>query len=522
MTRRPSPANATHNATGVPRGRLAAACLLLAVAPMTPNTASGALPEQISAQSGHDLGDPLECTPAMRRWAETITAGTTNDLQMAKALFDEVRKGAIPGPVVGNTYRTAAGVFTNWGSRSNSFVCQELAYLYIALARATGLDAHYALVEQDCYGNQDFHACAALTSVGRTNLVDPAYSLFEAPHQRFRILDDVETMAVHLSGMDSLAPRRLACKIAPTLTIVHESLFQKLVEEQNWKEAEVQKTELVRLDPDSPSAHYAEALTALRQGRLEDASGPALLAVRQAPMSARFHALAAEIFARQGELTQAELSARSALKWSQNKQAEDQARFALAYIMVRGRLAAHDWSGVVSNCSIAISVKPDYAEMYSLRGDAETEMGDLESALKDFTRAIDMAPKTADAYDRRGYVRHCQSDIHGAIEDYGKAIQLQPARAETYLRRGAAREDIGDENGALTDYQAAIKLDPDLQEAKEKLAHLNSERVARQHRSAVLAAIGFSACGLIIGLVMWKRRSRMTGAVPSTEAAAKT
>jgi len=472
------------------------------------NPASLALPspEPVAGQDVRDADNPLECTAKMQHWAKSVTEDATNDVQKAKSLFDAIRAGAVPGPVAGNGYRTAAGVFRDWGSVSNTFLCQELAYLYVALARAIGLTARCALVEQDCYGNQDFHTCAAIDLSGRTNLVDPAYSLFEAPHQRFRILDDVETLAVHLAGMESLAASRLACKMAPTLIIVRTSLFDKLAQEQNWKEAEIEKTALVQLNPDSPSAHYAEALMARRQGRLEEAAGAALLAIQGAPTSARCYALAAEIFTRQGELNKAELSARNALKFAQNKQAESYAQLALALIMARERLAARDWPGAVSNCSVAMDLKPDYAETYALRGAAKTEMGDFENALQDFTRAVELAPNVADAYDRRGYVRHCQGNIRRAIEDYDKAIQLQPNRADTYLRRGAAKESIGDENGALADYQATVNLNPKDAEANEKLAHLNSERVSRRHRNAALVTIGISACGIIIGGLMFRRR----------------
>ena len=67
-------------------------------------------------------------------------------------------------------------------------VCGEQAYLFIAMARAMGLEAHYASVFVDHKGKKVSHACIAIDSM----LVDTSYGLFPVRHKVYKILTDLE------------------------------------------------------------------------------------------------------------------------------------------------------------------------------------------------------------------------------------------------------------------------------------------------------------------------------------------
>src|SRR5262249_31788767 len=104
--------------------------------------------------------NPLARSTEMNAWALQITAGATNKLEKAKMLFDAlVSRVNPPGP--GGT-RTAKEVFAEWKSPSASFACEEYESLYVALARAVGLESYSVYVAQQFTGARARHACAAV------------------------------------------------------------------------------------------------------------------------------------------------------------------------------------------------------------------------------------------------------------------------------------------------------------------------------------------------------------------------
>ena len=51
-------------------------------------------------------------------------------------------------------------------------------------------------------------------------------------------------------------------------------------------------------------------------------------------------------------------------------------------------------------------------------------MGDLQSAVADYSKSISMDPHNSIAHLNRGQVKRDASDLNGAIEDFNTAIQL--------------------------------------------------------------------------------------------------
>ena len=157
--------------------------------------------------------NPLTCTPEMKRWAQTITAGATNDLEKAKRLFDTLSRHVDEGS---QGWRTAQETFAIWQTPDVSLVCQDYALLYVALGRSVGLKTYGVFVEQECNGSQRLlHACAALFIADKVLLVDPMYRWFGAPHKKFTVLDDVQTIAAFLTCRDEPESARIALKLAP-------------------------------------------------------------------------------------------------------------------------------------------------------------------------------------------------------------------------------------------------------------------------------------------------------------------
>jgi lipoprotein NlpI len=74
--------------------------------------------------------------------------------------------------------------------------------------------------------------------------------------------------------------------------------------------------------------------------------------------------------------------------------------------------------------SKAISLKPDSADLFYVRGRAYTEKDQLDKAISDFTRTIALKPAYAEAYNFRGKAYIGKGDTHKAMADFKKACEL--------------------------------------------------------------------------------------------------
>lgn len=105
------------------------------------------------------------------------------------------------------------------------------------------------------------------------------------------------------------------------------------------------------------------------------------------------------------------------------------------------------------------------ARIFFERGNAYTQIGNFEDAVKDFTEAINSDPQFADAYYSRGRVLGRLGKHEQAIDDFTKAISLNPENANAYADRGAAYGFLGQHALAISDFSQAIHLNPDLANA---------------------------------------------------------
>lgn len=107
--------------------------------------------------------------------------------------------------------------------------------------------------------------------------------------------------------------------------------------------------------------------------------------------------------------------------------------------------------------SEAISIDPEFALHYRVRGFAREILGDRQGALKDYTVAISLNPKDEESYSNRA---HLWTDRKKSIDDYTAAIQLDPTDDAAFRGRSYMRIAIGAKLGALSDAEESIGLDP--------------------------------------------------------------
>lgn len=98
----------------------------------------------------------------------------------------------------------------------------------------------------------------------------------------------------------------------------------------------------------------------------------------------------------------------------------------------------------------------DLAQALCLRAQAQTDLSQLDAALKDAAQAVQTAPSLAAAWYCHGQVSWARGEFAVAEADFGKALQLGMSAADAYYRRGQARYFTGQFNAAADDLAKAL------------------------------------------------------------------
>ncbi len=114
----------------------------------------------------------------------------------------------------------------------------------------------------------------------------------------------------------------------------------------------------------------------------------------------------------------------------------------------------------ITFCSLAIQSKkhqgPSLATLFTHRGRAKLELGDLTGAIADFDAGLEHNRASALAHNERGRARHKKGDNKKAVADYDAALALNPQYGAAYRNRGTARIHQGRMAEALADFDAAV------------------------------------------------------------------
>lgn len=176
--------------------------------------------------------------------------------------------------------------------------------------------------------------------------------------------------------------------------------------------------------------------------------------------------------------------------------AEAYARRGIAYFLVR------KYDNTIADETAAISLNAadpaDIAGMYSIRSDAEKELGRLDAAIKDSDEAIKRDPKNSSNWSSRCLYRAIQGtglqqaladcnaairldteddpgnyrvralveiklkNFAAAIADCDAALKREPGWPSDLYIRSVAKRSAGDASGAAADLAAAKAKDPDI------------------------------------------------------------
>lgn len=120
------------------------------------------------------------------------------------------------------------------------------------------------------------------------------------------------------------------------------------------------------------------------------------------------------------------------------------------------------YSQAIVSFDRAISLKPDYAEAFTMRARANMSLGKTLVALPDFSRAVELRPRDPQPYLDRGSVHVALQEWQEALTDFNRAVELDPKLAAAYNLRGSAIRAMGDPGKALRDFEQAVELLPSM------------------------------------------------------------
>ncbi|MDH6100454.1 tetratricopeptide repeat protein [Anabaenopsis sp. FSS-46] len=110
------------------------------------------------------------------------------------------------------------------------------------------------------------------------------------------------------------------------------------------------------------------------------------------------------------------------------------------------------------NFNQAITIDPNYALAYILRGSVYRNQQNWDLALADYNKAIELDPNNALAYTGRGNLYADQEKWDLVLADFNQAITIDPNYAGAYIMRGNIYRDLGDINKARENLQRAAQL----------------------------------------------------------------
>jgi tetratricopeptide (TPR) repeat protein len=209
-------------------------------------------------------------------------------------------------------------------------------------------------------------------------------------------------------------------------------------------------SEVICAEPANGMAAYNRGTAYERSGQLDKALEDYRSAVRLQPSFAPASAALGRLLkAKDPSEAIAELSAAVRLD---PKSPALRSRAILYLALARFHDALHDFDRVVANDGSDSLVFLD-------RGVAQEKLGNLESAVGDYSRSIELAPM-APAYVDRGNAYVHVRQIQKGLADFNAALALDPANLAALMGRAEASSARKSMSESLVDYSRVIELDP--------------------------------------------------------------
>ena len=119
-------------------------------------------------------------------------------------------------------------------------------------------------------------------------------------------------------------------------------------------------------------------------------------------------------------------------------------------------------------------VPGDAERQLMMRGIAEMEQQELQSALVTFTRLIGQAPELSEAWNKRATVQWLLGNFTASIADICETIKREPRHFGAYSGLGMIRAQMNEPGRAVAAFQLAKKYNPHIVGLDDEIERLKA------------------------------------------------
>ena len=103
------------------------------------------------------------------------------------------------------------------------------------------------------------------------------------------------------------------------------------------------------------------------------------------------------------------------------------------------------------------------------------QLGNLPSALDDFSTAVAWAPEFAEAWHKRATVYFLMGDYQASIADLRRTLDLEPRHFGALAGLGLIYLNLDEERAALKALEKALEINPHLPRTRQKVQELHDK-----------------------------------------------
>lgn len=134
--------------------------------------------------------------------------------------------------------------------------------------------------------------------------------------------------------------------------------------------------------------------------------------------------------------------------------------FILAAYCVRTVARNEDWKTPERFWRQTVLASPDSPRAHNNMGDVYSNEGNIEGAIREFSKAIELKDDYADAYHNLATTYYRQGNIKEATRLYEQAVSFNPDLFESLFNLGIIYLDTGHTDWAIKEFQKAVQLRP--------------------------------------------------------------
>ena len=118
-----------------------------------------------------------------------------------------------------------------------------------------------------------------------------------------------------------------------------------------------------------------------------------------------------------------------------------------------------NYDDALSSIDHAIDMDSTVLSYMAYKANILYEMGDVRSAIKEWTRVLTTKPEYGYGYYRRGWFKQIAGDLDGAVDDLSMAVVLDPDYSYSYVSRGEIYKKQGKIELAEADFTKVIEIE---------------------------------------------------------------